>query len=180
MKLPLTGRKIAILVANGFEQSEMTDPKKALEGAGAEINIISPEKSEVKGWKHGQWGEAFPIDILLEDAEPADYDALILPGGVMNPDKLRINDHAIKFVKVFYNANKLIAAICHGPWTLINAQAVQGYKMTSWPSINLDLINAGANWIDQECVVDRNLITSRKPEDIPAFNKAIIELLSQK
>ncbi|MBV8802428.1 MAG: type 1 glutamine amidotransferase [Gammaproteobacteria bacterium] len=176
----LKGKKVAILVANGFEQSEMTDPKKALDEAGATTYIISPEKNEVKGWKHDKWGDTFPIDISLEEAKPAEYDALLLPGGVMNPDKLRLNDLAIEFIKVFFKSDKPIAAICHGPWTLINAEAVKGYKMTSWPSIKLDLINAGASWVDQECVVDRNRITSRKPDDIPAFNQAIIELLSRK
>ena len=124
-------------------------------------------------------GDAFPVDIPLEKAKAAEYDALILPGGVINPDKLRINSQAIEFIKAFFQNDKLIAAICHGPWPLINAEAVKGYKMTSWPSIQLDLINAGATWVDQECVIDRNRITSRKPEDIPAFSKAIIEFLSK-
>lgn len=174
----LTGKRIAVLVANGFEQSEMTKPKKALEDAGAVVDIISPEKEVVKGWKHTSWGDEFTIDIPLAQANPQDYDALLLPGGVMNPDKLRLDNQAIDFIQKMFNANKPIAAICHGPWTLINANAVKGYKMTSWPSIKLDLVNAGAEWVDEECVIDRGLVTSRNPNDIPAFNKGMIQVFS--
>lgn len=172
----LKGKHIALLVANGFEQSEMVEPKKALEDAGADVSIISPEKGKVKGWQHGNWGEEFTIDISLDKAVAEDFDALLLPGGMMNPDKLRMNDSAIEFIKHFVDANKPIAAICHGPWTLINAGMVKGYKMTSWPSIKLDLQNAGAKWVDEEVVVDKNLVPSRKPQDIPAFNKEMLKL----
>lgn len=175
----LNGKKIAILIANGFEQVEMTDPKKALENAGAQVEIISPEKDKVKGWKHTQWGDEFSIDVPLEHANPEEYDALLLPGGVMNPDKLRMDTLAVNFVKQIFKADKPIAAICHGPWTLINAEIVKGYKMTSWPSIKVDLINAGAKWIDDKTVIDRKIVTSRKPDDIPYFNEAMIKLFAQ-
>ena len=175
----LKGKKIAILVANGFEQSEMTEPKKALEAAGAQTHIVSPENDQVKGWLHSKWGEEFTIDVPLEDAAADNYDALLLPGGVMNPDKLRMDTLAVDFVKEFVKAKKPIAAICHGPWTLINAGAVKGHKMTSWPSIKMDLTNAGAEWVDEKVVRDKKLVTSRKPDDIPDFNKAMIELFSE-
>lgn len=174
----LTGKKIAILVANGFEQVEMTEPKKALESAGAKVDIISPETDKVKGWKHTEWGDEFPIDVALDSAKSDSYHAILLPGGVMNPDKLRMNDTAVNFVKSFVKAQKPIAAICHGPWILINAEAVKSKKMTSWPSIKMDLMNAGANWVDQQVVRDGQLVTSRKPDDIPAFNKEMISLFS--
>lgn len=176
----LNGKKIAILVTDGFEQVEMTDPKKALETAGAETFIISPSKNKVKGWQHTQWGDEFSVDKELETTHPEDFDALVLPGGVMNPDKLRLNEKAVNFVKTFITNNKPIAAICHGPWTLINADGVKGRTLTSWPSIKVDLINAGAKWIDQEVVRDGKLVTSRKPDDIPAFNKTMIELFGEK
>lgn len=179
MDQKLNGLKVAILVADGFEQVEMTEPKKALDQAGAKTTIISPSKGKVKAWKHTVWGDEFTVDKELNQAKAEDFDALLLPGGVMNPDTLRINPAAINFVKSFVKSHKPIAAICHGPWTLINAEAVEGKKMTSWPSIKIDLINAGANWVDQEVVKDDNIVTSRKPDDIPAFNKTIIELFSQ-
>lgn len=171
----LEGKRVAILVANGFEQVEMTDPKKALEEAGARADIISPEKGTVRGWQHVEWGDLFDVDIPLEEADPAGYDALLLPGGVMNPDKLRLNETAVRFVKAFFASGKPVAAICHGPWTLIEAGAVKGRRVTSWPSIRTDLKNAGANWVDEEVVVDHGLVTSRKPADIPAFNRKMIE-----
>lgn len=177
--LSLQGKKIAILIANGFEQDEMTKPKKALEEAGAESEIISPEKNKVKGWKRVEWGDEFPVDIPLNKANPENYDALLLPGGVMNPDKLRINLLAINFIKKIYFANKPIAAICHGPWLLIDAQITKGLTLTSWSSIKLDLINAGANWIDKKTVLDKNILTSRNPDDIPEFNKWMIKLFSK-
>ncbi|MFT3741762.1 MAG: type 1 glutamine amidotransferase domain-containing protein [Gammaproteobacteria bacterium] len=179
MSNALSGKKIAILVENGFEQSEMTSPKAALEQAGAQVDIVSSVKDEVKGWQKGNWGDAFAVDVPLEQASPQQYTALVLPGGVMNPDYLRLNNKAIEFIKFFVQQQKPIAAICHGPWTLINAGAVKGRKMTSWPSIKLDLINAGAEWVDQEVVQDGQLITSRKPDDLPAFNQAMIALFSQ-
>jgi len=175
----LSGKKIAILVANGFEQVELTEPKAALEKEGAITEIISPEKEKVKGWKHTQWGDEFSIDVPLEKANPDDYDALLLPGGVMNPDKLRMNTMVVDFIKQIFKANKPIAAICHGPWTLINADIAKGYRLTSWPSLKLDLENAGANWVDEKVVTDRKIVTSRKPDDIPYFNKAMIELVAK-
>jgi protease I len=171
----LRGKKVAILVAHGFEQVELTDPKKALEAAGATTQIVSPEKGEVKGWKFTQWGDEFPVDVPLADARPDDYDALLLPGGVMNPDRLRGDRKAVEFVGHFVGTGKPIAAICHGPQTLIEAHGVDGRTLTSYPAIRTDLVNAGASWIDQEVVVDRGLVTSRKPDDIPAFNKKMVE-----
>jgi len=172
-------KKIAILVANGFEQVELTEPRKALDGAGFSTALISPEKDRVQGWHHDTKTDFFAVDVQLENAQPHDYDALLLPGGVFNPDELRLNPQAISFIKHFVQAKKPIAAICHGPWTLINALGVAGKTMTSWPSLSLDLQNAGAHWQDKAVVVDGNLITSRKPEDIAQFNKAFIELLSE-
>jgi protease I len=171
----LRNKRVAALVDNGFEQSELAEPKKALEAAGAKVDIVSPQDTKVKGWQHIKWGDEFSVDRKLEDVRADEYDALLLPGGVMNPDKLRANAKAVQFVKSFVDAGKPIAAICHGPWTLIEAGAVQGRRMTSWPSLATDLRNAGANWVDQECVVDNGLVTSRKPDDIPAFNKKMIE-----
>jgi protease I len=174
----LNGLKVAILVADGFEQAEMTEPKKALEAAGAKTTIVSPSKGDVKGWKKKMWGDEFPVDKELDHANAEEFDALLLPGGVMNPDTLRMNPGAINFIKSFVKSHKPIGAICHGPWTLINADAVNGKTVTSWPSIKEDLINAGAKWIDKEVAKDDNLVTSRKPDDIPAFNAALIELFS--
>lgn len=179
MEQKIKGMRIAILIADGFEQSELTEPKKALEQAGAITQIISPSKGKVKGWKMKNWGDEFLVDIELNQANPNEFDALLLPGGVANPDTLRMNQKAIDFIKAFVRSHKPIAAICHGPWTLIDADAVKNKKVTSWPSIKRDLINAGANWVDEEVVRDNNLITSRKPDDIPAFNKTMIELFSQ-
>ncbi len=173
----LKGLNVAILVANGFEQVEMTKPRQALIEAGATTRLISPEK-EVKGNQHDQAGDIFSVDVLLDKAKAGDYDALLLPGGVLNPDYLRLLPKAIQFIRQIFVANKPIAAICHGPWTLINAEAVRGRTMTSWPSLQVDLINAGANWVDKEVVRDGNLVTSRKPDDIPAFNKEMIELFA--
>ena len=176
MEKQLTGKKVAILVENGFEQSEMTEPRKALDDAGAETHLISPaEGGKVKGWKSGDWGDKFDIDVALDDAQSGGYDALVLPGGVINPDKLRINEKATRFIRDFFSAGKPVAAICHGPWTLINAGVAKGRKMTSWPSLRKDLENAGAHWVDQEVVVDAGLVTSRKPDDLPAFNSKLVE-----
>ena len=180
MEQKLRNLKIAILVANGFEQSEMVEPKKALEKSGAKTVIISPIEGKVKGWKDKNWGDEFPVDKLIEQVEPEDFDGLLLPGGVMNPDTLRLYPPVINFIKAFVKANKPIAAICHGPWTLINAEAVKNRKITSWPSLKTDLMNAGAHWVDQEVVKDGNIVTSRKPADIPAFNRTFIELLIER
>jgi protease I len=175
MNQQLHGRKVAILVDDGFEQVELTEPKQALEQAGAQTHIVSPADSQVKGWNHTEWGDQFPVDVPLSQANASDYDALLLPGGVMNPDHLRRNQTALQFVKAFFAAGKPVAAICHGPWTLIDAGVVHGRKLTSYESIQTDLKNAGAHWVDQEVVVDQGLVTSRKPDDIPAFNRKMIE-----
>jgi protease I len=175
MSNELNGKRVAILVADGFEQVELTEPRAALEAAGASTAIVSPNEDEVKGWQHTEWGNTFEVDVSLEDARPQDFDALLLPGGVINPDKLRIVPEAIEFIKGFLRDKKPVAAICHGPWTLIDAEAVRGRTITSWPSIKTDLINAGARWVDKEVVVDNGIVTSRKPDDIPAFNQKMIE-----
>ena len=171
----LRNKRIAALVENGFEQSELLEPKQALEDAGAKVDIVSPQNFRVKGWQHDDWGQGVSVDRQLDGATADEYDALLLPGGVMNPDKLRINPAAVRFVRSFVEAGKPIAAICHAPWTLIEAGAVRGRRMTSWPSLANDLRNAGAQWIDSECVVDNGPVTSRKPDDIPAFNRKMIE-----
>lgn len=171
----LRNKRIAALVDNGFEQSELLEPKEALEAAGATVDIVSPQNFRVKGWQHSDWGQGVSVDRHVDDANADEYDALLLPGGVMNPDQLRINPAAVRFVKSFVEAGKPIAAICHGPWTLIEAGATKGRRLTSWPSLATDLRNAGAQWVDAECVVDNGLVTSRKPDDIPAFNKKMIE-----
>lgn len=171
----LTGKRIAIVVTDGFEQTEMTEPRKALDDEGAKTVLVSPKDGKVKGWKHTEWGDSFQVDLKLSDAKASDFDALLLPGGVMNPDKLRLEPEAAKFVRAFFDAGKPVAAICHGPWLLIDAGVVKGRTVTSWPSIRTDLKNAGANVVDREVVVDRGLVTSRKPDDIPAFNQKMIE-----
>lgn len=171
----LRNKRVAALVEHGFEQVELIEPKKALEQAGATVDVVSPQSGKVKGWNHKEWGDEIPVDRGLDSANADEYDALLLPGGVLNPDRLRINKTAVQFVKKFVEANKPIAAICHGPWTLIEAGAAKGRRMTSWPSLATDLRNAGANWVDEECVVDNGLVTSRKPDDIPAFNRKMIE-----
>lgn len=175
MQGKLDGMKVAILATDGFEQSELTEPKEALEQEGAQAYIVSPAPGEIKGWKHTDWGDKFKVDVPLNEANPVDYDALLLPGGVMNPDRLRIDPRAVEFVKSFFNEGKPVAAICHAPWTLIDAGVVRGRKMTSWPSLRSDLKNAGADWVDQEVVTDNGLVTSRKPDDLPAFNRKMIE-----
>jgi protease I len=171
----LDGKKVAILVTDGFEQVEMTEPKKALEEAGARTSIVSPAEGKVKGWQHTEWGDEFAVDVPLANAQPDGFDALLLPGGVMNPDKLRMNENAVDFIRAFVDAKKPIAAICHGPWLLIEAGAVEGRTLTSYPSIRTDMINAGANWVDQEVVVDIGIVTSRRPRDIPAFVGKMVE-----
>jgi protease I len=175
----LQGKKVAILVTDGFEQSELLEPKKALDQAGATTKVVSPAEGKVKGWNHKEWGDQVPVDVSLNSANSRDFDALLLPGGVMNPDHLRMNPQAVEFVKSFIDAGKPVAAICHGPWTLIEAGAVQGHTMTSWPSLKTDLKNAGANWVDKEVVRDGKLVTSRKPDDIPAFVREMIQLFAE-
>ncbi|HUN75968.1 MAG TPA: type 1 glutamine amidotransferase domain-containing protein [Steroidobacteraceae bacterium] len=171
----LNGLKVAILVAEGFEQAELTEPRKALDQAGAATSVVSPAKGEVQGWKHFEKADKVKVDVPLEQANASEFDALLLPGGVANPDQLRTQPKAVAFVKAFFEASKPVAAICHGPWTLIEAGVVEGRTMTSWPSLQTDLRNAGANWVDQEVVVDNGLVSSRKPADIPAFNQKMIE-----
>lgn len=175
----LNGKRVAILVAEGFEQSEMVEPKKALEQAGAETYIVSPEKDEVQGWKHFDKADRFHVDVQIDDAKADEFDALVLPGGVANPDQLRANPKAVQFTKQFFEAGKPVGVICHGPWTLIEAGVVKGRTMTSWPSLKTDLSNAGAKWVDQEVVVDRGLVSSRKPGDLPAFNRKLIEEIGE-
>ena len=181
MENKLNGKRIAILVENGFEQVELTGPKEALEAAGAETEIISPVEKRVRGWEGEDmdWGNRFKVDVPLAEASARNYDALLLPGGVMNPDKLRLHPEAIEFIRQFVNSGKPIGAICHGPWTLIDAGAVKGRRMTSYPSIKTDLINAGANWVDEEVVTDNGIVTSRKPADIPAFCNKLIEEIAE-
>lgn len=179
MASELNGRKIAILATDGFEQTELLEPRKALDAAGATTVVISPKDGEIKGWNHADWGQTVKVDKVLADANPNDYDALVLPGGAINPDHLRMDPAAVNFVKQFVATGKTTAAICHGPWTLIETGALKGKTVTSWPSLKSDLKNAGANWVDQEVVTDGQFIFSRKPDDIPAFNRAIIEAIQQ-
>lgn len=175
----LNDKKVAILVTDGFEQVELTGPKRALEDAGAQTEVIAPSGDKVRGWKHTEWGDPVRVDLRLANAKPRDFDALLLPGGVMNPDHLRRNPQVQQFVRAFFEAGKPVAAICHGPWTLIDAGVAKGRRMTSYESIQMDLKNAGADWVDQEVVVDRGLVTSRKPDDIPAFNRKMIEVSAE-
>ena len=175
----LNGLKVAILVTDGFEQVELLEPRKALDEAGAETRIVSPKDKEVRGWNFTDWGQTLPIDLKLDQARPDEFDALLLPGGVINPDKLRLEPKAIAFVKAFFDARKPVAAICHGPWTIIDAGHAHGRKMTSWPSLKTDLKNAGAEWLDREVLVEDNLVTSRKPDDIPAFNREMLRLFAE-
>ncbi len=175
----LKGLRVAILVEDGFEQVELLEPREALKKAGVETQIVSPRSGHVRGWNKTDWGSEQTVDVALDQARADDFDALLLPGGVMNPDSLRMEPKAVEFVKSFFAENKPVAAICHGPWTVIEAGAARGRRVTSWPSLKTDLRNAGADWVDQEVVVDGNLITSRKPADIPAFNRAIMELFSK-
>lgn len=175
----LKGKKIAILATDGFEQVELLEPRKALEEAGATTHVVSPKDGEIKGWNFKDWGQSVRVDKTLDQVNPEEYDVLVLPGGVINPDHLRMENKAVNFVRGFVQEGKPIAAICHGPWTLIEADAVEGRTLTSWPSLRTDLQNAGAHWVDQEVVTDKNLITSRKPDDIPAFCNKIIEEVSQ-
>jgi protease I len=175
----LKGLKVAVLIENGFEHVEMTEPRKALDQAGADTKIVSPAGDQVRSWKHTEWGDSFPVDVKLDEARPENFDALLLPGGVINPDKLRMNPVAVAFVKKFVEQGKPIAAICHGPWMLIETGVARGKKIASWPSLRTDLRNAGAEWMDREVVVDGQIVTSRKPDDIPAFNREMIQLFSQ-
>ena len=175
----LDGKTVAILVANeGIEQVELTEPRKALEQAGATVHLIAPEPGEVQAFNHLDKADTFGVDKTASDADAADYDALMLPGGVANPDTLRMEDEAVQFVRAFFDAGKPVAAICHAPWTLIEAGVVKGRTLTSWPSLQTDIRNAGGDWVDEEVVVDGNLISSRKPDDLKAFNQALLDALA--
>lgn len=171
-------KRVLIMATNGFEQSELMGPKAALEAAGFETVVASSQSGEIKSWKDKNWGESVKVDALIADMNASDFDALLLPGGQMNPDILRMDEAAVDLIEDFNDAGKPIAAICHGPWLLIEADVVDGRTVTSWPSVRTDLTNAGANVVDQEVAIDGNLITSRKPDDIPAFSKALIDALA--
>lgn len=179
MSEKLSGKKIAILATDGYEQSELFEPHRLLKEAGAEVSVISLKAGEIKGWDNTDWGKSIAVDQTLSEADANDFDALVLPGGVINPDKLRMEESAMNFIKEFINAEKTVAAICHAPWLLAEAGAVEGKNIASWASIKTDLENAGAKWQDEEVVQDGNLITSRNPDDIPAFTDKIIEVVSQ-
>jgi protease I len=175
----LNGLKVAILVTDGFEQVEMTAPREALQDAGAETTLVSPKNDRVKAWKFTEWGDEFPVDVSLDQARAEDFDAILLPGGVINPDMLRMDENAVLFAQAFLDAGKPVASICHGPWTLIETGKVRGRRLASWPSLQTDIENAGAQWVNEAAVVDGNLVTSRKPDDIPAFNREMIALLGR-
>ncbi len=177
MAQELAGKKVAILATEGFEQAELLDPKAALETGGATTEVISLKAGEIKGWNLTDWGASVAVDKTIDAAKVEDYDLLLLPGGVQNPDKLRQHPGAVAFAKAFLESGKPVGAICHAAWTLIEADAVRGKTVTSWPSLKTDLQNAGATWVDEETVVDGNLITSRKPDDIPAFNRKLVAAL---
>ena len=175
----LQRKTIAILATDGFEQVELTQPRKALEEAGARTQVISPHGNRIRAWNMKDWGEEVPVDVTLDSADPANYDALLLPGGVMNPDQLRMIPEAVRFVKHFFEQGKPVASICHGPWMLVEADAVRGRTVTSWPSLKTDIRNAGGTWVDEEVVLSNGVVTSRKPDDIPAFNRQVIDLFSK-
>ena len=175
----LDNKKVAILATNGFEQSELEHPLKALREAGAEVHVVSPESGEIKGWEGSDWGTSVKVDEQLDDAQPDHYDGLVLPGGQINPDLLRANPTAVEFVKAFWAAGKPIGAICHGPWLLVEAGVLKGNKVTSYHSIKTDVINAGGDWEDSECVCENGLVTSRNPDDLPAFSAKMIEEIAE-
>jgi protease I len=179
MNNSLQNKKVAILVTDGFEQAELEGPLDALETAGATASIVSLKEGSIQGMQHMEKGKTFPVDITLEEADPENYDALVIPGGLYNPDTLRSTPEAVKFVRAFGEAGKPIAAICHGPWLLVEADLVRGRRVTSWPAIQTDLRNAGAHWVDEEVVVDNGMVTSRMPDDIPAFNRKMVEEIAE-
>jgi protease I len=177
----LKGLKIAILATDGFEQSELMEPRKALAAAGASVTIVAPKAGALRGWNQKEWAkDDVRVDLTLDESDPKAFDALVLPGGVMNPDTLRTLPKAVAFVKAFFDADKPVGAICHGPWTVIESGAARGRRMTSWPSLKTDIENADASWVDEEVVVDRNLVTGRKPDDLPAFNREILKLFGRR
>jgi protease I len=171
----LNGKRVAILATDGVEQAELTEPRKALDEVGATTVVVSPKQGKIKAWQHDHWGDEITVDRQLSNASADDFDALMLPGGVMNPDRLRMDKQAVQFVKAFFQAGKPVAAICHGPWLLVEADVVRNRNLTSWPSLQTDIRNAGGDWVDREVVTDMGLVTSRKPDDIPAFNRKMIE-----
>lgn len=175
----IANRKIAVLATDGVEQAELTEPVKALKQAGAKVTVVAPKGGQIQGMNHAEKGDKLSVDAELSAVSPDQFDALVLPGGVANPDTLRIDEKAVAFVRHFVESGKPIGAICHGPWTLIEAGGVKGRRMTSWPSLKTDLRNAGADWVDETCVVDGTLVTSRKPDDIPAFNQHILEVFAR-
>jgi protease I len=179
MENKLINKKVAVLITNGFEESEFTEPVKALKDSGAIVEVISLKAGEVKSWSKKNWSNAYPVDKVIDEVDAKDYDALVLPGGVMNPDQLRMNEEVIGFVAGFFDDGKPIAAICHGPWTLIETGELKGRVVTSYPSLKTDLVNAGATWVDQEVVVDNGLVTSRNPNDLPAFCAKMIEEIAE-
>jgi protease I len=175
----LTNKRVAIVATDGFEQSELLEPKKALEAAGARVDVVSLKPGRIRGWKMKDWGDEVEVDRVIGSVRADDYDALVLPGGVINPDKLRLHDEVLAFVRAFFEQGKPVGAICHGPWTLIDAGVVKGRHVTSWPSLRSDLVNAGATWTDEEVVSERGLVTSRKPDDLPAFNRKLVEEIAE-
>jgi len=175
----LKSKRVAIITENGFEEVELTSPKKAMEDAGIKVDIVSPQSTNVKAWDHDHWSIEIPVDVNLRDAKPDDYDALMIPGGVMNPDKMRMNEDCVQFAKKFMESGKPVAAICHGPQLLIETGLLDGREMTSYPSLKTDLINAGVNWKDEEVIVDNGLVTSRSPKDLKAFNKKLLEEIKE-
>ncbi len=175
----LQNKRVAILVTDGFEESEFQKPYNTLQQEEAQVHVVSLKAGKVKAWAHKDWGKEYPVDKTLEEVSAADYDALVLPGGVMNPDTLRMNEDAVNFAADFIEAGKPVAAICHGPWTLLETGLLKGRKVTSWPSLKTDLTNAGANWVDEEVVVDNGIVTSRKPDDLPAFCKKMVEEIQE-
>jgi protease I len=175
MARTVSGKRVAILATDGVERSELVEPRKALDAAGAQTSVISPKTGSIKSWERGNWSDEIRVDLPLDRASADDFDSLLLPGGVMNPDRLRIDKPAVDFVRKFFEAGKPIAAICHGAWMLVEAGVVRGKTLTSWPSLQTDIRNAGGDWVDREVVVDEGLVTSRKPDDIPVFNRKMIE-----
>ncbi|MGH7712652.1 MAG: type 1 glutamine amidotransferase domain-containing protein [Gemmatimonadaceae bacterium] len=175
----LAGKRVAILATDGVEQSELTQPRQALDDAGAETVLVSPKDGKIKAWQHGNWADEIPVDLSLSKARADDFDALMLPGGVMNPDRLRLVREAVELVKAFFHSGKPIAAICHAPWLLVEADVIRGRTLTSWPSLQTDIRNAGGDWVDREVVTDLGLVTSRKPDDIPAFSRKMIEEIAE-
>ena len=175
----LKNKRVAFLATDGVEQVELTEPWKAVEQAGGEPELVSLESGKIQGFEHHDKGDTFPVDKTVDEASPSDYDGLVLPGGVINPDALRVHDNAMDFVKGFFEQGKPVGAICHGPWTLVETGMVKGRKVTSWPSLKTDIRNAGGTWVDEELVIDRGLFTSRKPDDLPAFCKKLVEEVAE-